>query len=98
MTTTIRTPAEIAELKQHWLQDPCWDIEDTEGFEAHRDELLNFRLLHRAMREEIELSRKTRRSSELAIPGNIALLDYLESLEERIRVLSKRLERLEERA
>lgn len=34
---------EIDKLKTDWLQDPCWDLEDTEGFEAHREELLAFR-------------------------------------------------------
>lgn len=38
------TPEEIDHLKKSWLADPCWDIEDTEGFEAHRAELLAFRL------------------------------------------------------
>lgn len=38
----------IDELKQQWLHDPCWDIEDTEGFESQRDELLAFRLSHEA--------------------------------------------------
>ena len=34
----------VEKLKQQWLEDPCWDIEDSEGFEAYRDELLEFRL------------------------------------------------------
>lgn len=39
---TPRTPEEIEDLKRNWAADPCWDIEDTEGFEAHREELLRF--------------------------------------------------------
>lgn len=35
---------EIEQLKTSWEFDPCWDIEDTEGFEAHRDELRVFHL------------------------------------------------------
>ena len=38
------TPQEIEKLKNNWLKDPCWDIEDSEGFEAYREELLAFRL------------------------------------------------------
>ena len=38
------TRQEIERLKKEWLQDACWDIEDTEGFEEHRAELLAFRL------------------------------------------------------
>lgn len=46
-----RTPEEIADLKKSWKSDPCWDIEDTEGFEAHRDEL---RLYHEEQVREWE--------------------------------------------
>ena len=34
---------DIDRLKQNWLNDPCWDIEFTEGFEAFHDELLEYR-------------------------------------------------------
>jgi hypothetical protein len=34
----------VEKLKADWLRDPCWDIEVTAGFEAHRFELLAFRL------------------------------------------------------
>jgi hypothetical protein len=39
----VRTGAEIEELKAQWIRDPCWDIETTEGFEAHHFELRKFR-------------------------------------------------------
>lgn len=42
--TVSKTRAEIEALKANWLGDPCWDIEETEGFEAHRSELYTFRL------------------------------------------------------
>lgn len=38
------SPEEIQELKDNWRRDPCWDIEDTEGFEEHREELLAYSL------------------------------------------------------
>jgi hypothetical protein len=34
----------IGLLKEQWLRDPCWAIEETEGFEDHREELLAYRL------------------------------------------------------
>lgn len=34
---------EVDALKLSWLKDPCWDIEETEGFEDHKEELLAFR-------------------------------------------------------
>lgn len=38
----VRTRHEIEALKRNWLEDGCWDLEKTEGFEAHHDELLAF--------------------------------------------------------
>ncbi len=43
-TPTTRTQAEINTLKATWLNSPYWKIEETEGFEAHRDELAAYRL------------------------------------------------------
>lgn len=40
----IKTSEEIQALKDGWVKDPCWDIEKTEGFEEHHDELLAWRL------------------------------------------------------
>lgn len=39
----MKTRAKIEALKNNWLKDPCWDIENTEGFADHVEELLNFR-------------------------------------------------------
>lgn len=38
-----KTIEEVDALKLNWIKDPCWDIEETEGFEDHREELLAFR-------------------------------------------------------
>ena len=38
-----REDNEIEALKKNWERDPCWDIEDSEGFEEYRGELLAFR-------------------------------------------------------
>lgn len=34
-----RPDDEIERLKISWMKDPCWDIEDTDGFEYHYEEL-----------------------------------------------------------
>ena len=39
---------DLTALKKSWLDDPCWDIEDSEGFEAHKAELLAWRKNHEA--------------------------------------------------
>lgn len=43
-----KTPDDIEALKREWLDDPCFLLEDTDGFEVHRTELLEFRLTHTA--------------------------------------------------
>lgn len=39
----VRTKEELRILKAQWKLDPCWDIENTEGFGCHYQELLEFR-------------------------------------------------------
>jgi hypothetical protein len=40
----MRTRRDIEQLKAGWLRDSLWDLEGTRGFEAHQDELRQFRL------------------------------------------------------
>lgn len=44
IATEVKTKMQIEELKKDWENDPCWDIEDTEGFDAYYDELKVYRL------------------------------------------------------
>lgn len=44
----MATREEIESLKEGWVRDACWDIEDTPGFEEHREELAAF---HKQMNE-----------------------------------------------
>ena len=71
-----------------WLGDPCWDIEETEGFEAHRDELIAFRETAEAKwksaREEEFLAARADVSVRCGCPDNLELATYLLRLEERI--------------
>jgi hypothetical protein len=55
---TIRTEDELYALKRSWREDPCWDIENIEGYEAHHDELL-------AWRESFEAAQEAREVDEL---------------------------------
>ncbi len=38
----MKTRDEVENLKRNWLTDPCWDIEDTRGFEDYYFELSVF--------------------------------------------------------
>jgi hypothetical protein len=55
-----RTPEELASLKADWNADPCWDIEDTEGYGAHREELKAFRLQHESAQADQRRARVSR--------------------------------------
>jgi len=58
----MATDMEIKELKDSWMKDPCWDIESTEGFEAHTQELLDFR---KQVEEEAEEKANVRKIKRL---------------------------------
>lgn len=82
MSTVTKTQAEIEHLKSNWLGDPCWDIEDTKGFEAHYSELYNWRIQceqDEAIKEQTRLINKAK-----ALGCSIELVGYIEFLDRRI--------------
>ena len=85
----MKTVAEVHELKRQWLADPCWDIEETEGFEEHREELLSFRMAAEKRWEEQRLRRITQRAMDLRC--SIELARYILELEERLAKLELKL-------
>lgn len=91
METLIqKTREEIEALKENWLYDPCWDIENTEGFEAHREELEKF---HKEKQQEWtkrNLEREWAEMEELGIT-NRKTYWYLKRLEYDIASLAKRI-------
>lgn len=67
-----KTRVEIEDLKRQWLEDGCWDIEDTEGFEEHKDELLQFRLEEERKYEEKKKAEEKKideKAKELGVKG-----------------------------
>lgn len=91
-----RTPQEIQKLKQDWANDPCWDLEDTEGFEAHREELKEFsdfktRSWNAAAAAKLK-TQLTALSNKIGFPmeGNLKLLQWVLSVEERLKELEGR--------
>jgi hypothetical protein len=59
-----KTREEIDALKESWMRDPCWDIEQSEGFEDHQEELLSFRMQKVAQwQSQAEEKRELRRRS-----------------------------------
>lgn len=95
-TLQLKTKQEIEDLKENWLHDPCWDIEDTEGFEAHREELEKF---HKEKSLEWTKARLEREWAEMERLGinNKATYLYLKNLEDSVDSLEKRVYAIEEK-
>jgi RNA polymerase-binding transcription factor DksA len=73
-----RTNEELEDLKKQWLADGCWDIEDTEGFEAHHDELLAWRKdLEREYERKAEELVKKRAAKNLVSPRIQRQIDHM---------------------
>lgn len=72
----MATREEIEKLKENWLQDPCWDIEDTEGFEEHREELASYRDLMKAQWKAASEKRRMTRieaiKKDTGVTGDLA--------------------------
>jgi len=89
MADQQRTRDDIETLKAVWLKDPCWDIEQTEGFEAHREELAAF---HEQKRQEWKAKAEQRlqeRAARMGIPDNLELAKYIIELEQRLSSLEQ---------
>jgi len=72
-----RTEQELNDLKRSWKNDPCWDIEDTEGFEAHYSELVNFKIEAIQAWQDEWKQKCLSKACEAGIPGNFQFGQYL---------------------
>jgi hypothetical protein len=88
----MKTPREIEDLKRNWESDPCWDIEETEGFEDHQAELLAHRLQKEAEWKEQYQQTVLAKAEELGVPGNTQLAKYVLGLERRLDQMNLALE------
>lgn len=86
------TREDVEALKASWVTDACWDIEDTEGFEAYREELIAFSQQMQAQWKAEQQRKREQKAEELGVPGNLALADYVTRLEQRIADLEKNVE------
>lgn len=82
----MKTRHDIEGLKSGWLRDPCFDIEGTEGFEAHACELHAFRLAAEARWKAAEDAREAAIDAEadrLGTHGLLRLVRQLETMQQR---------------
>ena len=79
----MKTREEIEKLKMEWRRDPIWDIEDTEGFEDHIDELRAYRL--QTEKEWADQGQKDLEEFAAKIgTDNLQLAKYVRDLEYRV--------------
>lgn len=97
-----RTDKEIEELKREWCDDPCWDLESTEGFEAHHDELKSFSDKHKAewkaklnKRREAEEARLRADFEKLGDDALFSIFKMVMSLKEDLNKANDRIHNLE---
>lgn len=95
MEYTVRSMDEIETLKGQWTDDPCWDIENTPGFEAWHDELLAYSQCVEAEQKAKYTAYVGAKTAALGI--NATLLQYIEQLEATVKALTERVERMEVR-
>jgi len=85
----MKTSEELTELKNAWRNDPIWDIEDTEGFEEHYDELLAYRKSVQQKWKDQQHRELILKAEKLGVPGNVTLAKYIDSMEFRIKSLEE---------
>jgi len=83
----MKTREEVEALKNEWLQDPCWDIDDTEGFEDYRDELAAYQAEVEAAKDAEYNARINAKAAMLGCSPAVAAV--IESLERRIAALEQ---------
>lgn len=86
----MKTEKEIEDLKANWKNDPCWDIEDTDGFEEHHAELLEWRVEY----EKKWTDREAARIETLATLWKCSpeLVKKIEMLEHHIETLKREID------
>ena len=107
----MKTDAESEALKENWNNDPCWDLEETEGFEEHSADLLLHKVKMRSFWSAEKIKREQERNAQikevalsLGIPDNTALAsrvmwldDKVEELENKNNELSHKVDWLEKK-
>ena len=83
----MATTKDIESLKANWKNDPCWDIEHTEGFEEHKQELKDFRIVTENVWHSQRFARLSEKARRLGIGDNFELLRHIEAMENRIKNL-----------
>ena len=91
----MKTREEVENLKADWESDPCYEIEDTEGFEEYREELKLFSQEKEKHWEEHRKFDTHVKSVRYGTVGNDKLTMKISWLENQIFELMEKIEKLE---
>lgn len=88
----MKTPEEIQKLKDSWGFDPIWDIEYTEGFEEHYEELKKYREEQESIWDKKNTERLLKKAEKMGIPDNLVLVKHILNIEYKIDSLEKEID------
>jgi hypothetical protein len=70
-----KTREDVEELKEQWVADPSFDLEDAAGFESYKDELIKFRE-EKAAEWDAGILKRNREIAELWGMGDVTNPEY----------------------
>jgi len=76
VTETTVTRQDVENLKSAWVADACFDLEDVEGYEAYRDELLAFRQRQEAAWAAQRQAALTEYAAAIGVPGDLTTAEH----------------------
>lgn len=66
---------------------PCWDLEETEGYEVYRQELADYSTEMKRQWADKYQAKLEAKAVEIGVPGNTKLAEYILGLEAKISKL-----------
>jgi len=84
---------EVVELMDNWSHDPCWDIENTKGFEEWKPQLLEYRLTKE--KEWSDEYDKRISNTAVELDCSYALAKYILLLRKHITDLEEKIDKIE---
>lgn len=88
-----KTRKDVENLKNNWCDDPCWDIETTEGFEEYKEELLEFSI---EQKKRWEKASKNRRQKQDEMARSLGLEGLYQLILEQQVLFDKQIDSLHE--
>jgi hypothetical protein len=88
-TGPYKSREQIDALKANWRDDPCYDLEDVDGFGRYHDELLAYRKETEAKWAARSQAELTDFAESIGVLNNVKLAEFLRTLSDRIGELGE---------